>query len=193
MIPRLSVCSRKCLCSTSAESNKRDSDKHARDPGDLFTGKDRKYDRERMQMNTLADDARVDHVILRNTQHRQKYDRQRSLHSGLKTGDDRCDDGQGKRSDDRHELEYPRQNTQQQCIVISQKIKPDRTDNADPKTRDNCARVYAVSVSLMSDKKQVHLDRHSPTGNIRKSPSLKNWASFKKKNERIGISISHGR
>ena len=169
------------------QRDERNRDKNARNAGDLLAREHAQDDRQRMQVNAFADDARVENVILQNSQDDQKDgDVKPGSRRNGKRRDDGRDNADRQRSDERNEFEHARQNAEQNRVIQIKKDKAERAGEADQKTRDKLR--AGVSAQSLVDVFENQFGARAPVSR-RKDPEKQqpeNVDVFEKEKRELG-------
>ena len=112
----------------------RNSEKNARNATQLRTAQDRQDDRERMQMNAVAHQARIHHIIVGDAQHGQEEEHGSGLACGVEARDHTRRQREHQRSNQRNEFEESREEPKHEGVRHPEAHEANRADRADQHT-----------------------------------------------------------
>src|SRR5688500_13343778 len=116
-----------------------------------------------MEMYSLTNDARVNKVVLHNSQRTEKYGRPQRLPAGLQSANDGGDDRDRQRTKQRYQFQDARHDPEDERIVVPEKIETDGANGSNKHTRDQLR--TRVGFEGVVDVDHYRLDALEPIAN----------------------------
>ena len=141
------------------------------DTGDFRAGQNRENHRERVQMNALANDTRIDHIVLNNAQHGQEEQHHhRHAKSPMQHREHRNQNRNHQRPNQRHELQHAGEQAEHQRTGQTNQGKADAAKNSDEQTRGelraniSCQSAVDVLEEFVAAPTQTTARQHCQSG-----------------------------